>query len=195
MGREGEPRRNPQDRAAGEPDPRDEPADDRGTRAACSGGPRRGRAAGGDPACRGREAGADPVRRGPSAGGTSRRRGAGGAGARGGRSDADGVRGGHAVRPGRAALLHRDQLRAGVPGAGIGAEHAPCRGADGILGARRRHRAGDAVDPRRRRHAWERAAGYAAAHTPPPPPPVVPPPVPPVAAMPAASPWGAGTPG
>ena len=38
---------------------------------------------------------------------TPRRRGAGGAGARGGRGDADGVRGGHAARPGRAALLHR----------------------------------------------------------------------------------------
>ena len=126
---------------------------------------------------------------------TPRRRGAGGAGARGGRGDADGVRGGGAVRPGRAALLHRDQLRAGVPGAGIGAEHAARRGADGILGARRRHRAGDGADPRRRRHAWERAAGYAAAAPPPPPSPIVPPPVPPVAAMPAASPWGAGTPG
>ena len=68
-----------------------------------------------------------------------------------------------AIRPGRAALFHRDQLCAGVPGAGIGAEHAACGGADGILGARRRHRAGDAVDPRRRRHAWRRFAGYAAA--------------------------------
>ena len=53
VGREGQSRRNPQDRTAGEPDPRDEPADDRGTRAARRGGPRRGRAAGGDPACRG----------------------------------------------------------------------------------------------------------------------------------------------
>ena len=44
VGREGQPRRNPQDRAAGEPDPRDEPADDRGTRAPRGGGPRRGRA-------------------------------------------------------------------------------------------------------------------------------------------------------
>ena len=70
-----------------------------------------------------------------------------------------------ATQYGQAGLRYfiADQLRAGVPGAGIGAEHAACGGADGILGARRRHRAGDAVDPRRRRHAWWRFAGYAAA--------------------------------
>ena len=50
VGRKGEPRRNPQDRAAREPDPRDEPADDGGARTACGSGPRRGRAAGGHPA-------------------------------------------------------------------------------------------------------------------------------------------------
>ena len=42
VGRQGQPRRDPQDRAAGEPDPRDEPADDRGARTPRRSGPRRG---------------------------------------------------------------------------------------------------------------------------------------------------------
>ena len=83
------------------------------------------------------------------------------------------------LRPGRAALLHRRPLCAGVPGAGIGAEHAAGGGADGVLGARRRHRAGDAVVPRRRRRRSDRQRRLPTA--PPPPPPVVPPPMPPVA--------------
>ena len=117
-----------------------------------------GERAGGDPARRGREAGADPVRRGPPAGGAARRRGARGAGRRGGAGDADGVRRGGAAWPGGPALLHRRPLRAGVPGAGLGAEHAAGRGADGVRGAGRRHRAGDAVAARRRWDGGRRTA-------------------------------------
>ena len=100
----------------------------------------------------------------------------------GGRGDAPGVGGRHALRPVRPALLHRRPLRAGVPGAGIGAEHAARRGADGVLGARRRHRAGDAVVPRRRWRPGRRAAAACRRRTePPPPPPIVPSPMPPAA--------------
>ena len=80
----------------------------------------------------------------------ARRRGARGAGPRGGRGDADGIRRGGAAWPGGPALLHRRPLRAGIPGAGLGAEHAARGGADGVISACRRHRAGDAVVPRRR---------------------------------------------
>ena len=131
LGRQGQPRRDPQDRAAGEPDPRDEPADDRRARAARRGGAGRGRAAGRDPARRGREAGADPGRRGPPAGRQPRRRGARAAGPGRGEATqmvADAAAPATASRP---ALFHRRPLRAGVPGAGAGAQHPPGRGADG----------------------------------------------------------------
>ena len=48
VGRQGQPRGDPQDRAAGKPDPRDEPADDRRTRTPRRRGPRRWRTRGGE---------------------------------------------------------------------------------------------------------------------------------------------------
>jgi regulator of protease activity HflC (stomatin/prohibitin superfamily) len=68
LGREGQPRRDPQDRATGEPDPRHEPADDRRARAPRHRRQGRERARGRGQARRGREAGADPRGRGSARG-------------------------------------------------------------------------------------------------------------------------------
>ncbi len=89
--------------------------------------------------------------------------GAGSACHGGGRGDPAGVGGRHALRPVRPALLHRRPLCAGIPGAGIRAEHTSRRGADGVLGTRRRDRAGDAVVPQRQWRPGRRATGHAPA--------------------------------
>ena len=94
LGREGQPRRDPQGGAAGEPGARHEPPDDRRARAPRHGDEGRRRPRRRHPARRRREGGAGPRRRGPPAGGAPRRRGARAAGGGGGARDRDGGPGG-----------------------------------------------------------------------------------------------------
>src|SRR5262249_30261298 len=65
----------------------------------------------------------------------------------------------HPLRPRRSPLLHRRPLCACFPGDGIGTEHPPGGGADGIVRARRQYRAGDGIAARRRYPAtWQHTA-------------------------------------
>ncbi len=104
LGSEGEPGGNPQDRAAGEFDPRHEPANDRRTGTPGVGGEGRGRAAGGGAAGGGAEAGAGAVRRRPPTGGEPGWGGARAAGPGGGGRHPHGGRGGR--RGGEPALRY-----------------------------------------------------------------------------------------